>query len=158
MNNRQCENARPPNEGGVQQTVTVWTDGSCSNNGTKYALAGSGLWYGAQSPRNRAIRLPGEYLTNNIAEVVAAVAAIQDNQDAQCLKIITDSVYALKSATDLLRKRVDHGFLGVANKAVIAALTAEISSARVKIWIKKVKGHAGDVGNENADRLAASGA
>ncbi|KAF6742713.1 hypothetical protein DFP72DRAFT_830146, partial [Ephemerocybe angulata] len=51
--------------------VSVWTDGSCTENGSKYAKAGSGLWYAANDARNQAIRLPGEYLTNNTAELAA---------------------------------------------------------------------------------------
>ncbi|KAF6763352.1 hypothetical protein DFP72DRAFT_801577, partial [Ephemerocybe angulata] len=91
LNNEHMNNDIAPSSSAEgAQVITVWTDGSCSDNGTKYAAAGSGLWYHAQNARNRAIRLPGEYLTNNIAEVMAVIAAIQDNGNVPCLRIITD--------------------------------------------------------------------
>ncbi|KAF6751794.1 RNase H-domain-containing protein, partial [Ephemerocybe angulata] len=139
------------------QEVCVWTDGSCSENGTKYARAGSGLWYGADDARNRAVRLPGEYLSNNIAELSAILLSLQSHRDVQTVKIISDSSYAITSATTLLKRRLDHGFLQVPNAEYVAALVAEILSTRSRILVQKVKGHAGIEGNEGADREAARG-
>ncbi|TEB25568.1 hypothetical protein FA13DRAFT_1637210 [Coprinellus micaceus] len=71
-----------------QETETiVYTDGSCTGNGTLNAKAGSGIWYGPDDPRNTAIKLAGKGHTNNSGELTAVLVAIQQNQNAQPLKI-----------------------------------------------------------------------
>ncbi|KAF6759304.1 hypothetical protein DFP72DRAFT_784768, partial [Ephemerocybe angulata] len=51
--------------------VTVYTDGSCTLNGTASARAGSGIWYGQDDARNTALRIPGDMASNNVGELVA---------------------------------------------------------------------------------------
>ncbi|KAF5320482.1 hypothetical protein D9611_010698 [Ephemerocybe angulata] len=147
-----------PGTGMSLDDVSVWTDGSCTENGSKYAKAGSGLWYAVDDARNQAIRLPGEYLTNNTAELAAMLLSIQTHRDVQTVRIISDSTYAITSATTLLRKRLDHGFLDVPNPKYVAALVGEIIHTNSRILVRKVRGHAGIEGNEGADREAAKGA
>ncbi|KAM6499940.1 hypothetical protein JOM56_005448, partial [Amanita muscaria] len=56
----------------------VFTDGSYSFNSDGNATAGSGIWYGANDPRNAAIKVPTDLLpSNNVAELVAILAAVQ---------------------------------------------------------------------------------
>ncbi|KAF8295409.1 hypothetical protein DL93DRAFT_2194272, partial [Clavulina sp. PMI_390] len=43
----------PPHIG----TIPMYTDGSCANNGTRSARAGSGIWFGENNPRNLSIRV-----------------------------------------------------------------------------------------------------
>ena len=45
----------PPEE----EIITVYTDGSCSNNGKQNARCGSGVWLGEGNQMNRAIKVPG---------------------------------------------------------------------------------------------------
>ncbi|KAF9783300.1 hypothetical protein BJ322DRAFT_1069957 [Thelephora terrestris] len=51
--------------------LVVYTDGSCINNGTDDAIAGSGVWYGPQDTRNLAIRVPGKKQSNQVGELLA---------------------------------------------------------------------------------------
>ncbi|KAF5328544.1 hypothetical protein D9611_014835 [Ephemerocybe angulata] len=81
-------------------TVRVYTDGSCINNGSADARAGSGIWYGHEDERNTAIRLgPPMPLTNNTGELVAILSAIQKHTRTNHLYIASDSQYTIDAMT-----------------------------------------------------------
>ncbi|KAG2004399.1 hypothetical protein CC2G_002960 [Coprinopsis cinerea AmutBmut pab1-1] len=141
-----------------RQEVSVYTDGSCSANGTASARAGSGIWYGPEDNRNRALRLPDKLASNNAGELAAILAAIQDNQSAKNLHVISDSKYAIDAITKHIGRWADEGFTRVKNKPIVHALFGELVTASSAITLEKVKGHSGDAGNDGADRLAATGA
>ncbi|KAJ3535615.1 hypothetical protein NMY22_g6407 [Coprinellus aureogranulatus] len=146
-----------PRPDGIIRRPTIWTDGSCIDNGTMNAKAGSGLWYGQDSNWNLAMRVDSHVQSNNAGEVAAVATALQRHHDAKTIKIVSDSSYTIDAMTVLARKRLDHGYEGVANALLIASLTAELLTTGAKVLVKKVKGHSGDEGNEGADRLAAEG-
>lgn len=86
--------------------ITVYTDGTCSNNGQPNAKSGIGVFFGKNDPRN--ISRPLEiYLnqTNNVAELQAIIVAYkslkeeisEDNQ--KTLLICSDSQVAVGWAT-----------------------------------------------------------
>jgi ribonuclease HI len=47
----------------------VYTDGACSGNGQLGSVAGTGVWWGVDDPRNLSERCPGRQ-TNNRAELI----------------------------------------------------------------------------------------
>lgn len=49
--------------------LVVYTDGACKGNGQKTPVAGVGVWWGRNDPRNIAERCPG-IQTNNRAELI----------------------------------------------------------------------------------------
>lgn len=49
--------------------LVVYTDGACKGNGRQGAIAGVGVWWGHNDPRNIAERCPGSQ-TNNRAELI----------------------------------------------------------------------------------------
>ncbi|KAF6765708.1 hypothetical protein DFP72DRAFT_798205, partial [Ephemerocybe angulata] len=55
--------------------VELYTDGSCLDNGTDDARCGSGIWYGPDDPRNRALRVVLPAQSNNVGELVAVLVA-----------------------------------------------------------------------------------
>ena len=57
--------------------LVVYTDGSCINNGTEEARAGSGVWYGGLDLRNVAIHVPGKKQLNQVGELVAILHAVK---------------------------------------------------------------------------------
>lgn len=69
----------------------AYTDGSCINNGTVEARAGSGVWYGPDDPGNAAIRVPGEKQTNQIAKLLAILHVVKNTHGEKQLKICSDS-------------------------------------------------------------------
>jgi ribonuclease HI len=82
-------------------TLYVYTDGACHNNGSKNAKAGIGIFFSKDNPNNVSEKLEGENLTNNIAELSAAIKAINiiKKFDIKNKIIVTDSEYVIKCAT-----------------------------------------------------------
>ncbi len=79
--------------------ISVFTDGSCINNGAANARAGIGIFFGVDSPRNISRGLDsGE--TNNTAEVKAILSAVAELRPelerGDAVTIHTDSTYAMK--------------------------------------------------------------
>lgn len=52
--------------------LVVWTDGACQGNGRDGAVAGVGVWFGEDDPRNISEKLEGKQ-TNQRAELMAAI-------------------------------------------------------------------------------------
>ncbi|KAI1786136.1 hypothetical protein LXA43DRAFT_870302, partial [Ganoderma leucocontextum] len=81
---------RPPRPFAVQQEeVEIFTDGSCVKDGEGGLLAGSGLWYGPDDRRNKALRVPGTQ-SNQTAELYAIIAAIDLTPPFAPLHIVSD--------------------------------------------------------------------
>ena len=140
----------------VEDELVVYTDGSCVGNGTAEARAGCGVWYGANDPRNMAIRVPGEKQSNQVGELLAILHAIKSTPGAQPLKICSDSRFAI----DGLTKHApgwEEDWMQVKHGALFKCATAWLRARTGKTTLKWVKGHAGVEGNEGADRLAAVG-
>ena len=58
----------------VQQDYYVYTDGACSKNGTKDAIAGIGIYFGKDDTRNVSKKIDLKP-TNNVAELSAIIHA-----------------------------------------------------------------------------------
>ncbi|KAF8998687.1 ribonuclease H-like domain-containing protein, partial [Cyathus striatus] len=136
----------------------IHTDGSCADNGTDSARAGSGLWYAEAHPHNAAVRLPNLLATNNAAELVAILLGLQRNSSTKVIKIISDSQYCIDGLVLHLQDWADRGFIVVKTPDILRTLYVTLLTTPNLILLKKVKGHSGDIGNEGADRLAAEGA
>ena len=54
------------------QTIKIYTDGACDNNGKVDAKCGSGIWIAENEPRNQAIKVPGSAQSNQIGELVTS--------------------------------------------------------------------------------------
>lgn len=138
--------------------VTLYTDGSCQNNGTADARCGSGIWYGEGDPRNKALRIKTRHQSNNVGELAAVLVAMQSHQNAKALRIVSDSQYTIDVLTKHAQQWLDEGFSKVANKEIVASMVGELTTTKSNIYFRKVKGHSGDIGNDGADSLANQGA
>lgn len=76
----------------------VYTDGACFNNGSKFAKAGIGVYWGKDSAYNIAEPLAGRQ-TNNRAEIHAAVRALEQAKERGLTKLTirTDSNFLKNS-------------------------------------------------------------
>ncbi|KAI9057956.1 ribonuclease H-like protein [Trametes sanguinea] len=161
----------------------VYSDGACKGNGKTGAIAGVGVWWAENDPRNLAERCPGAQ-TNNRAELIAIVRVLETTPLAKRpLLIKTDSKYSIScKSLDRMRIHLDtHRSSGfrhwmpkwIANSfrtssgepvknapliRYLSALLDERARHGQKVHLQYIKGHAGHEGNEGADRMANLGA
>ena len=121
--------------------VEVWTDGACSGNP---GPAGIGVVILDGGKR----RELSEYLgmgTNNIAELMAIVRALEEVPRERTIVLHADSSYAL----GLLGK----GWKAKANQELVERMR-KLARDFHDLRLVKVDGHAGVAENERADELA----
>lgn len=137
----------------ARKTVLIHTDGACRGN------PGPGGW-GARLEFNGKVKeLCGgeDDTTNNRMELMAAIQALEALKEPCRVTLYTDSNYVRSGITEWLKGWKAKGWRTADKKPVknqdlwqrldAAAATHEVD------W-RWVKGHAGDPGNEAADRLA----
>lgn len=144
----------------------VYSDGACKGNGKAGSIAGIGVWWGRNDPRNMAERCPGDQ-TNNRAELIAIVRVLETApRTKKPLLIKTDSMYSINCFQKWLPNWRSNGFKTsdgqpVKNAGVIRYLSAHLDARAFygqQIRLKHVKGHSGEEGNEGADTEANRGA
>ncbi len=138
------------------KAVIAYTDGACRGN------PGPGGWgVFLQSGQHRKEFSGGEApTTNNRMELMAAISALESLREPCNVTLHTDSKYVLQGLTEWLPGWKKRGWKTadkkpVKNQDLWERLDA--AAARHQVDWKWVKGHAGDPGNENADRLANQG-
>jgi len=142
----------------AQNTVTVYTDGACVNNGLENSATGSGVWYGDNDPRNSSTRVALENQSNQTGKLMAILIAIKDNPPETNLRIISDSKYAIDSLMKYTEEWEAHNWLGNQNGNLFKCITAWVRSRKGTTTLKWTKGHNRVKGNEEADKLAGEGA
>jgi ribonuclease HI len=132
------------NEPDFEGKICVFTDGAATGNPGPAGI-GVLLRYG---PHEKEI---SEYIgtaTNNIAELKAILAGLTAVKDpTKPVRLFTDSQYAF----GLLVKN----WKAHKNRKLVDAIRKTMGNFK-DLKIIKVKGHAGNAGNETADRLATS--
>jgi ribonuclease HI len=158
------------NETSTQETLSnktiVFTDGACSDNGTSFAKAGIGVYFGDEDVRNVSKRISGKQ-TNNAAELSAILEVFDickkelDNGDE--IVIYSDSDYAIKSFTtrgDSYKNKGWKKYNGTEIENVeLVKKGHELFKKYPNVSINHVKAHTGkkdllSLGNEMADKLA----
>lgn len=139
----------------------IYTDGACSNNGRKGAVAGIGIYFGPQDSRNVSKRIDGKQ-TNNTAELGAILhlyTIIEDDiRDGKHIGIVTDSIYAIRCCTTYGKKCADAGWKkDIPNKDMVKRAYELYSGTNVEFIY--VMAHTGNtdvhsLGNREADLLA----
>lgn len=141
----------------------VYTDGSCSNNGQSSAMAGIGIYFGENDPRNVSQRVVGRQ-TNNTAEVGAIIhlnTIIKgDIQAGKRIGIVSDSEYAIRCVTSYGKKCEEKGWPDIPNKELVKQVyqlykgVTNVRFFHVMAHTEKTDIHS--VGNDGADKLANS--
>ena len=117
-------------------------DGACKGNP---GPAGSGVLLRFGPHERRLARFLGT-ATNNIAELTAIRMALESVKDpSREIRLHTDSTYSRGVVTGAMKAKKNRDLINA-----IQQLMRRLPRLRL-IW---VRGHAGDPGNEEADRLA----
>ena len=137
-------------------TVTIYTDGACRGNPGPGGW-GAVLMFGAHEKE-----LCGGELatTNNRMELTAAIKALEALTRPCTVELHTDSQYVRQGITEWLPGWKARGWKTAAKAPVKNDdLWKQLDAARSRHTVswRWVKGHAGDPGNERADRLANKG-
>lgn len=139
------------------QHVLAYTDGACRGNGKIAGGAAGG--YGAViiMPTGEQIDICGgdRATTNNRMELQAVITALQHTPRDMPLELWSDSKYVLDGITQWINGWKTKNWRNVKNVELWQRLD-ELRRGRQVHW-RWVKGHAGQVGNEYADRLANQG-
>ncbi|KQQ14837.1 ribonuclease H [Methylobacterium sp. Leaf123] len=133
----------------------VYADGGCDPN------PGPGGWGAVIQAPSGTIELYGgeRATTNNRMELTAAIRALEHFPEGAAIEMRCDSQYVVKSVTEWMRGWKARGWRTatgpVKNIDLMQRLDALAASRDVRwTW---VRGHAGEAGNERADRLATLG-
>lgn len=148
-----------------QYSISVYTDGACKNNGKPNAVAGIGVYFGDNDPRNVSERIAGKQ-TNNAAELSAIIRALAivrgDIEGGRPINLYTDSEYAIKCATTygakLKAKQWKNGKKTIPNVELVKQLYTTVCP-HSQVHLHHVRAHTGhadvhSVSNAHADRLA----
>ena len=136
--------------------VEMWTDGACKGN------PGPGGWGALLRFGSHEKELYGgePVTTNNRMELTAAIQALRALNRPCEVVLHVDSTYVMQGITQWMAGWKRNGWITstkqpVKNADLWRELEAEL--ARHTVTWRWVKGHAGDPGNERADRLANRG-
>lgn len=141
-----CRQARLRGEGiGKTYDVQIWTDGACSHNGRPEAKAS---WAFVSGPHEEAGRVVGKQ-TNNMGEGTAVLKALEwaAAQGHKVIRLHTDSQITIQN----LQKAPDKVKV---NRELFEEIEKVIRDNDLLVEYVKVPGHADDVNNNRADRLA----
>jgi ribonuclease HI len=140
----------------------VYTDGACSNNGKKNALAGIGIYFGVDDIRNVSKRIEGKQ-TNNAAELSAIIESYSiienDILSGKNITIVTDSLYSIKCTSSYGEKCSAQGWdKNIPNKELVKTCY-HLYKDKPNVRFIHIKAHTNNtdvhsIGNNGADLLA----
>lgn len=137
--------------------VIIYTDGACKGN------PGPGGWGAVLLCGKHEKEIYGSEpeTTNNRMELMGVIEALRSLKKPCTVTIYTDSIYVKKGITEWIHGWKKNNWRNAQKKPVknvdLWQLLDPLTSAHKISW-KWLKGHAGNIGNERADKLACRGA
>ena len=140
----------------------VYTDGSCINNGKENAVAGYGIFFGDDDPRNVSKRVKGKQ-SNNSAELTAIIKTYKiikdDIKKGKKIGIITDSFYAIRCIKSYGRKQENNEWKDdIPNKELVKKIYTKYKN-KDNVRFIHINSHTGNndihsINNDKVDLLA----
>ena len=150
--------------------VIVYTDGACSKNGAKHALASWATWFPEHATWSDARRVPGDLQTNNRGELYAILEAFRrvkqelgSGCEATDIVVYTDSEYSKNCLTIWTAGWIRKGWITAGGTPVLNRdLIQEVLDIQPAFHSTKyvyVRAHTGGVDehsvhNDRVDRMA----
>lgn len=140
--------------------MVIYTDGSCSSNGGPNSRGGFGVVVvGNDEQIIKVYQKQCENTTNNREELKAILWAMWNyGNKTNPPTVYSDSAYCVNSLTNWVWSWLKNDWTksdgGPVQNADIMSAFVELWRAGYQINLVKVKGHAGNVYNEMADKLA----
>lgn len=140
----------PIDENGVNH---IWIDGSTLSNGSSDSCGGFSVVYGKDDKRNLSIEVypfDGYAVTNQLCELLASIESLKSVKNEKITKpthIHSDSRYVL----NYIVKKEKTGYQ---KHIVLFQELEKLIQELPNITFVKVKGHGGNAGSDEADRLA----
>ena len=134
-------------------TIKIFTDGACSGN------PGKGGWGAFIQDNNNERNISGNELktTNNRMELTAVIKALEIFDKSQKIEIFTDSKYVMHGLTEWIKNWKINNWKTSQKKEVKNKdlwILLDKAAQKHEITWNWVKGHSGNYGNEQADKLA----
>jgi ribonuclease HI len=98
--------------------IRIYTDGSSLSNGRANAWGGVGVYFGPADKRNISEPLSGTKQTNQRAELMAMVRALEVAPKDRRIVIVSDSKYSIDCVTDWFRNWQRNNWVNSSKKAV----------------------------------------
>ena len=139
--------------------IEIYTDGACSGNPGRGGIGAIILTDKSDRPAG-AISMGYRLTTNNRMEILAVIEALEQVHANVPADAIAGSVIIVYTDSQLLHGTMVLGWKRKANMDLWARLDRIVTALRkdnITVSFEKVKGHAGDRWNEEADRLAVAG-
>lgn len=110
---------RTPLKGQPGQKEILWTDGSANRNGMANSRCGAGIWLTSQPHLKKVLRVPGSPPTNNRAELVAIMWALDNVQRSSPMLVKMDSKLSINVITEKASQYRDKGWLRTLDADII---------------------------------------
>ena len=140
----------------MDSVITIYTDGACKGNP---GPGGWGAWL-RSGEHERELWGGAAQTTNNRMELTAVIEALATLKRRSQVVVYTDSEYVKNGITSWIHNWKARGWKTADRKPVknidLWQRLDELGQAHAVDW-RWVRGHAGDPGNERADRLANRG-
>ena len=130
------------------KNITIYTDGSCLNNGFNKDAPSPGGWAALLKYKNHIKEISGpiEDTTNNRAELLSVINALKIIKEPCNITIITDSLLIVKTMTENWKKNKNTDLWNELDNII-----NNINSIITWQWIK---GHNNDYYNERVNSIA----
>lgn len=138
--------------------VDIYTDGACSGNP---GPGGWGALFRFSEEVTETLYGKEKMTTNNRMELTAAIKALQHLKSSHQVRLITDSEYLRQGITLWIERWKRNNWKTASGKPVKNKdlwCDLELATGNHEVDWVWVKGHAGNVYNEQADQLARQGA